>query len=86
MHKQFSGKPFCVFNYMQDHIQQYMNYSRFIIMYAGRLTAPRNSICVYYERSQFLNVVVNITDIVVNNKETDVSYVSIAASVKCHGS
>jgi hypothetical protein len=80
------ANSFCVFNHTQDHIQKYniiiqnLNYSRFIITYAGRPTVPRNSTCVYDERSQLLNVVVNITDIVVNNKETDVSYVSIAVS------
>ena len=36
--------------------------------------------CIYDEHSQLLNVVVNVTDIVVNNEETDVSSVSIAVS------
>ena len=52
-----------------------------IIYYAGRPIAPRNSTtCTYDERSQLLNVTVNVTDIMVNNEETDVSNVSIAVS------
>ena len=52
-----------------------------IIYYAGRPIAPRNSTtCTYCKSSQCLNVTVNVTDIMVNNEETDISYVSIAVS------
>lgn len=36
--------------------------------------------CIYDEHSQLLNVVVNITDLMENNNETDISNVSIAVS------
>ena len=36
--------------------------------------------CIYDEHSQLLNVVVNITDLIENNNETDISNVSIAIS------
>ena len=47
---------------------------------AGRPTAPHNSMCIYDGHSQLLNIVVNITDLVENNNETDISNVSIAVS------
>ena len=67
---------FCTIIYMHKE-----SYSLSFFHYAGRPTPPHNSTCDYHKYSDLISVVVNVTDIMLNNnKETEISYVSITVS------